>query len=150
MRGIPLVTIIVAIWGAVLSTVLGAIKFHEYFRDRARLKVTFRPAVVRGFLTGAVLGCGIEAINVGRRPITLDGLELQLDDGMHWCPARVDLYSNREPPWTLTESQALSVWAPRKDVPLEKVQYAYARANDGRIYKSKPFTGEARANNLAI
>lgn len=139
MHSLSLTTIL-AIWGATVSTVLAGVRVIEYLRDRRpRMRVTFSPCVIRAGLLHAVEGCSIEAINIGQRPVTVEALVLRLDDGRVWWPMRPDFYSSGELPVTLTESKRLSVWVPKTDVPLYRVQWAEARTTDG-AYRSKSIT----------
>jgi hypothetical protein len=135
-------TTILAIWGVVLSTVLAGIRVHEYIRDRRpHVQVSFEPKVLVPLFgaTNLTECCEIRAVNTGRVPATIAALVLQLCDGTTFNPLRLESYSRLDMPATLTQSQGLSAFLRRAEVPLEKVTWAFARATDGTIYKSKPF-----------
>lgn len=134
---------ILATWGAVVSTGLGAIRTHEYWRDRkAQVKVYFETTVITPLLGVMSECCEIRAVNRGKRPITIAALALQLSDGRTLNPMHLDCYSRHDLPVTLTESQGLSAFLRKNEVDLDNVAWAFARANDGTIYKSRPLSKE--------
>jgi len=134
----PDLTSIVAIWAAVVSTILGIIRADEYLSNRKpRVKVSFNPTCVTAFLGGVTECCEIRAVNRGRKPVTIEALVLQLSDGGTFNPARLECYSRQDLPVTLTEGQGLSAFLRKDEIHMEKVTWAFARAVDGTIYKSK-------------
>lgn len=134
------VTTIIAIWGAVVSTVLAGVKVSEFLHDRkAHVRVTFEPEVIMPLLGNVSECCEIRAVNRGKKPVTIAALVLQLSDGCTFNPVRLECYSRHDLPATLMESEGLSAYLRKSEVPLEKVTWAFARATDGTIYRSKPF-----------
>ena len=77
-------TLILAIWGSVLSTILAFLKILEYRKDKADVKVTVK-GNYKIFPQKTVYGDKklvlITAANRGRRPITLRGAALLLPRG---------------------------------------------------------------------
>jgi hypothetical protein len=69
------VTLVLAIWGAVLSTVLGLLAFVREKREDGRLRV-------RAYIGRSISGhsiqpfCVFQVVNVGRRPVYFKGLSL--------------------------------------------------------------------------
>ena len=108
-------TLIVALWGAVLSTVLAVLKLSEFRKDRAILRVSVRggykkypPDPVEGDY-GLVL---IDAVNIGRRPASIVSASLLLPDGKHLvCVGRdtgrypVELTEGKSHSFTLNEDK---------------------------------------------
>lgn len=138
MAGINTTTAI-AIWGALVSTVLAVIRVREHFRDRPDVKVSFTPTVIGSLLGVMTECCEIRAVNTGRRPVTIAALALQLSDGCTFNPAKLECYSRHDLPATLTESQSLSAVLRKSEIDMQKVQWAFARDVDGKVYKSKRF-----------
>jgi hypothetical protein len=64
------VPLIVAAWGAILSTLLGAIKLWEIWRDRHRIDVAY------SFATDESVGNTISIRNLSGRPLILSYWEL--------------------------------------------------------------------------
>jgi hypothetical protein len=63
-----------AIWGAILSTLLAVLKLVEFFRDRVNIKVTVRgnyKVYPKDPLYGDASYVLITAVNKGRRPVTI-------------------------------------------------------------------------------
>ena len=73
---------VLAIWGAILSTILAALRLSEFLRDKPCLKVWgsygygwhqhephYRPHVL------------LTAVNIGKRPVSITEVELQLSRG---------------------------------------------------------------------
>ncbi len=74
-------TLVLAIWGAILSTALAVLKALEYRKDRANIKVTVMgnyKVVPIGEAYGNKPLVMITAANKGRRPVALAGAALKL------------------------------------------------------------------------
>jgi hypothetical protein len=131
-------TIILAVWGAAASTMLAAIRVHEYLYGRKpHMQVSFHPDVRTPIFGDWAECCEIHAVNIGNKPVAVEALALQLSDGSTLKPMRLDCYTRRDSPALLMESEAISAFLKREEVPLEKIKWAFARATDGSIYKSE-------------
>ncbi|RKX29341.1 MAG: hypothetical protein DRP46_07315, partial [Candidatus Zixiibacteriota bacterium] len=67
-------TDILALWGAIISTILATIKLMDFMRDKAKIKVRVKAnyqVYPRNNEYGDKVLIMIEASNRGRRPITL-------------------------------------------------------------------------------
>jgi hypothetical protein len=73
------ITLVLAIWGSILSSILAGLKILEYRKDRADVKVTVRgnyEVVPTTTVYGKRPIVLITAVNKGRRPVTLRGAAL--------------------------------------------------------------------------
>lgn len=101
--------------------------------------VTFVPvAILPDALGNPMQVCLVKAVNKGKKPVSIEALGLQLSDGGTFNPQHLRCYSSSNMPAKLFESDGLSAWMLRSDVPMDKVKCAFARANDGTVYKSEP------------
>ncbi len=133
-------TTMLAVWGAIVSTVLAAIQVRQYVHGRKpHVQVSFHPNVLTPVFGDWAECCQIHAVNVGSKPVTIEALALQLSDETTFNPVRLECYTRRDLPATLTESEAISAFLKREEVPMEKVMWAFARGTDKRIYKSERF-----------
>lgn len=84
---------ILAVYGAVLSTILASLKLLEYLRDRVRIKVTvtYNQKVVPMYDPDGIHSdtfdkspplIVVTAVNIGRRPITIKKAGLMLPSGI--------------------------------------------------------------------
>ncbi len=82
-----------AIWGAVLSTLLAVLKLIEFFRDRANIKVTVRGnyKVPEDPLYGDASYVLITAANKGRRPVTITHASLLVPGSQEYLLAKDSL-----------------------------------------------------------
>jgi hypothetical protein len=78
------VTTGLAIWGAVVSTLLGALKIRDHFKDRPIIKVQLMPSM-KAFPDHSVYGkmtvLAAKVINVGRRPTSITHVSVMLPRG---------------------------------------------------------------------
>ena len=75
---LTVITILIALWGAVLSTILA---FKDFHRDRRSLKVSYGLAITSDLGGNSITLICVEAVNTGHRPITITGGGLLIDDG---------------------------------------------------------------------
>ncbi len=79
-----LLTVVLALWGAVLSTVLAVFKIVEHRSDRAVIKVSLQPGM-KAFPSTSAYGTMtlllIKVTNVGRRPTSITHASLMLRRG---------------------------------------------------------------------
>ncbi len=83
MANDPVITAL-AVWGALVSTGLGALKIAEYLKDRPVLKVTLQPGM-KAFPNFSAYGSMtlllVKVANTGRRPTTITHVSLMLPRG---------------------------------------------------------------------
>jgi hypothetical protein len=125
---------VIAIYGAILSTALGTLKFLEFWRDRTRLVVTFTPSAACVLEGHPRIYCTVGVVNAGRRPAKVNCIALQLKDGQTQI-AGLKMYSGYMPA-TLNETEEVRAFFPREEVTLEKVSWAFAKTSDGKLHKS--------------
>lgn len=77
-------TLILAIWGALVSTVLAWMKIAEYRKDRPIVRVTIKPGM-KAFPDNTVYGAMtlliVDVANVGGRPVSVTHVSLMLPRG---------------------------------------------------------------------
>src|SRR5687768_5266632 len=76
----PLTTLL-AVWGALLSTGLAALKLDEYLKNRPNLRVVLQPgmtAVPSSSVYGTATLLLVKVANVGRRPTSITHVSLML------------------------------------------------------------------------
>jgi hypothetical protein len=102
------VTTVLAVWGAIVSTVLAGIRAQEYLHGRKpHIRVSFHPNVLTPIFGDWAECCEIRAVSIGSKPVTIEALALQLSDDTTFNPVRLDCYTRRDLPATLTESEAI-------------------------------------------
>ncbi|WP_049117248.1 hypothetical protein [Burkholderia cepacia] len=87
MNGLAL-SLMLAGWGVVLSTILAGIKVWELWRDRHRINISY------SFCTDELRGNTINIHNLSGRPLILSYWELQLRHG-RWPHARYSTFRSR-------------------------------------------------------
>lgn len=131
----------VAWYGATVATLSAIIAFLNYLRDKARVKVK----ISQGFLAYKDhlednVQIFIEAINVGRRPVTLSGAGLALKNGKQLVLMRPEIISF---PYELQEGKSVKVWVDKNYIFQEvtkektKITYAWYRDATGKIHNTK-------------
>jgi hypothetical protein len=140
----------VAWYGAIIATLSIIITLLSYFRDRGNIKVKLS----QGFLAyGPTLGQNvqifIEAINTGRRPITLNGAGLYLKNKMQIVAIEQEQVRF---PYELQEGKSTQIWM-EKDYIFQqvakqktKIMYAWYRDATGKIYKARFFIKNSESN----
>ena len=78
MDTVETATILIALWGALLSTILAV---REYFKDRRKVKVTYSSVITSNNLGNPITLVEVKVVNIGHRPITITGGGLLLSDG---------------------------------------------------------------------
>jgi uncharacterized membrane protein len=83
---------IIAVYGAVLSTILAILKVHELYLHRFRLIVEY------SFTGSAEVGNEIAIYNPSKNPVTINSFELQFFDkkAFWWVKSRTDSYPSAE------------------------------------------------------
>lgn len=131
----------VAWYGATVATLSVIIAFLNYLRDKVRVKVK----ISQGFLAytdhlGDKDQIFIEAINVGRRPVTLSGAGLTLKNGKQLVLMR---HENISFPYELQEGKSVRFWVDKNYIFQEatkakiKISHAWYRDATGKIHKTK-------------
>jgi len=132
---------VVAWYGAIIATFSIILAFLNYFRDRTKIKVK----ISQGFFTygnnlGKEVNIFIEAMNVGRHPVTLTGAGLTLKNGKQMFVIRPELISF---PYELQEGKSVQVSLDRNETFQEaekensKISYAWYRVATDKVYKAK-------------
>jgi len=132
-------TVILALYGAVLSTLTALVQLSNHFRDRAKVVLQIRKNM-------APIGGGraydgmrmviITATNVGRRPVTINGFGASLlfkkgRADTHWFLPRV----NPPLPCEITEGKQVSAHVNQEKVDLQSISHWYAWDSAGRHYR---------------
>ena len=103
-----------AIWGAMLSTILAALKIAEFTRDKVDLRVTFRGGYAiypETAVTRNKTYIMIKASNRGRRPVTIESSSAGLMIPWSKLSANVSPFGQfGQPVTTLAEGQSYSYY----------------------------------------
>ena len=90
------VTTVLAVWGAIVSTGLAAIRVQDYLHGRKpHVQVSFHPNVLTPIFGDWAECCETRAVNIGSKPVTIEALTLQLSDDTTFNPVRLDCYTRR-------------------------------------------------------
>lgn len=127
---------IVATISVIASIILGMITL---LRDRASIKIK----ISHGFLVYSPslsedLYIFIEAINKGRRPVTLTSLGFKLKNGNN-----IVFTKSRELPKELTEGKSYQEWISKKEIERDcqklktSIKYAWFKDATGKVYKGR-------------
>lgn len=124
-------TFYVALYGAVLATLVFLWDIVKYKRDKPTLRVEANVRVLVGLTSQTKIG--IDMINRGRRPLTIVASGFKLNtDGPNIVTAL-----NDNLPIELNEGQRHTTFVSPDSVDITKVLYAWARDATGREYRSK-------------
>lgn len=128
-------TIIIAIYGAVLSTITAAIQLSSHFRDRAKIRLKMRKNMATVGMGRGYAGMTmviITATNVGRRPVTIAGFAAELLYGKQEYDAWY-LQDVKPPlPCEITEGHEVSAFVNQKNVSFDVIASWYAWDTTGR------------------
>jgi len=129
------VTTFLAIYGAVIATLVFVWDLIKYFKDKPQLEVRVNPHALIGPLTRESK-IGIEMVNTSRRPITIVSSGFELD-----IPTDENIVTVLDPnlPVQLSEGQRYITYANPKEVDWEKIRCGRVRDATGRIYRSKKY-----------
>ena len=126
---------VLGICGFALSLILGAVKIWEVYRDRAHARVNFAPYVVTMIRGPAAMYSEVRVCNTGRRRVTINAVGVELKNrNKHFAFLCLPPL-----PITLDESQDVAGFILEGSVDLGEVRCGYARANDGRVYRSQKY-----------
>jgi len=132
-------TFYIAIYGAILSTIVFGWELFKYFSDKPKIKVVTNFSIPVGGLQGDPM-LGIDIINTGKRPVTIisAGFELIRPAGEPNMATILEAGLPRE----LFEGQHHSCFAQFDAVNLSEVKRAFARDATGTMHcsKKKPFS----------
>ena len=128
------ITILVAIYGAILSTIAIAWNIYNNLQDRPKIKITAK----FGFF-GSTEGAEgpfffVDAINEGKRPIYLSSVGLRSDQEDLVNLKAIGL------PCELKAGQSHSEWFEIDKLKNRKFDFAWYRDATGKMYKSKNIT----------
>ncbi|GAI18913.1 unnamed protein product [marine sediment metagenome] len=139
MAQLELITILIACYAALVATIGLGWNTYNIWRDRAKIKVR----VSHGFLVygpslSEDLYIFIEAINKGRRPVTLTSVGFKLKNGHD-----IVFTKSRELPTELTEGKSYQEWISKEEIKKDcqklktSIKYAWFKDATGRIYKER-------------
>jgi len=124
-------TLILAVYGGVLSTVAIIWNIYNNLLDKPKIKIT----TSIGFLTGAMNPSEpllfIEAINKGKRPVTLSSVGIRLAKEENVTLMQVNL------PAELGEGKSHVEWIALDKLRTELCTFAWYRDATGRLYQDK-------------
>jgi hypothetical protein len=133
------VTGILALYGAVLSTLTAAIQLSNHFRDRAKVVLKIRKNMRftgGGHAYSGMIVVIVTATNVGRRPVTISGFAAALlfrngREETDWV-----LFDVRPPlPFEITEGKEVSAFVNQEKVDFGSISHWYAWDSAGRHYR---------------
>lgn len=137
-------TLIMALWGALLSTILA---IRQYFKDRRKVKVSCSYALMRT-REEPVLHClVIKAFNDGHRPIEIQGAGLELSNNHHYSFFLHPVTKTADLPVKLHDGESVAVPFSIKVIKQVCKQQgsdvfyksAYVTDNQGKKYKCELF-----------
>lgn len=136
---LPTTTVILAVYGAILSTLTAVVQVINHLRDRAKVKLTVRKNM-RSPNTGrrddGMTMVIITATNVGRRPVTMTGFAMRplTKKG----EKAIDFYLpdvRPATPYEITEGKYIAAFVNQETVEFGTVDCWYAWDSTGREYR---------------
>lgn len=127
------ITTYIAIYGAVLSTLVFLWDVIKHLKDKPDLQVEAGYHALVGQLPSE-LKLGIRMINKGRRPITIVASGFKLD-----TKSNENMVTIHDPslPKEITEGQNHITFANPDEIDSNKILFAWVRDATGRVYRSK-------------
>lgn len=128
-------TLYIAIYGALLSTLVLLWDIIKYYGDKPSLRVQANHRVLAGPRVSE-RKIGIDMINKGKRPITIVASGFKLD-----TESDKNMATLFDPnlPRQITEGQRHTTFANPDEIAPNKVLYAWARDATGKEYRSKKY-----------
>jgi len=135
---IPSITIhisgtVVAVYGAILSTITATAQVVTHFKDRVRLRVRVRHNMITNDprYAGKKLTI-VRVCNAGRRPVTVTGV-----GGFNLCPhdAFVVFDTNPRTPCELTEGKELAAMVDQQGLDLSVIESWEAYTATGKTFR---------------
>jgi hypothetical protein len=135
----PSLTAMLALYGAVISTVTALIQLSNHIRDRAKIKLAIRKNMSTNIprfvgLTFTI----VTATNIGRRPVTINGFAAKLlfkkgIKATDWYLPEVSPVL----PCEITEGKEVSAFANEtlEEFKRASISYWYAWDSTGRFYR---------------
>ena len=125
---------VLALYGAVLSTITAVAQILAHMRDRANIKIKVRQNMeTRGDpRTDGITFTIVYVSNAGRRPVTITTI------GAYWLhplPAFVVPDTNPHCPHELTEGKQMMAMVEQKDLNLSAIEYWSVLDATGREYR---------------
>jgi len=125
-------TLIIAIYGASLSTIITITKIYYILKDKAKIKVTAKFGFITGLPEMSENLLIITAINKGRRSVTLSSFGIRTKDKQNIInPHRTNL------PFELEGGKAHCEWFEASKLKSKNCKFAWYRDQTGKLYKSK-------------
>lgn len=131
MKASETVTTIVAIYGAVVSTVVGVM---QLVKERARVRVTVRKnmRMVGGARYADTALTEVTVTNTGHRPVTITAFGTV---PLFPSPGLVAAETQPALPCELTEGRYITSFWPQADIDFSTIDYWAAWDSQGRTYK---------------
>lgn len=126
-------TLYLAIYGAILSTLVFTWDIIKYYKDKPKLRVSANHRVLIG-AHNSERKIGIDMINEGKRPITIVASGFRLDTE---TDENVVTILDPQLPKELHEGQRHTTFVIPEELNASKILHAWARAATGREYSSK-------------
>lgn len=126
-------TLYLAIYGAILSTLVFSWDILKYYKDKPKLRVSANHRALIGSYKSE-RKIGIDMINEGKRPITIvaSGFKLDIEPDEN-----VVTVLDSQLPKELHEGQRHTTFVIPEELNASKILYAWARSATGREYRSK-------------
>ncbi len=134
-------TLYLAIYGAILSTLVLLWDVVKYYKDKPRLRVQANHRVLVGPLKSEQK-IGIDMINEGKRPITIVASGFKLDTDSDENTATV---FDPGLPKQIDEGQSYTTFVNPETIDTNKILYAWARDATGRAHRSEKHPLRLRA-----
>lgn len=128
------VTLYIAIYGAILSTLLFFWDIIKHYKDKPNLRVETNQRVLIGQKSERKIG--IDMINEGRRPITIVASGFKIDTESDKNTATV---FDQNLPKEINEGQRHTSFVNPETIDTDKVLYAWARDATEKVYRSKKY-----------
>jgi hypothetical protein len=138
------VTTILAVYGAIVSTIIAAIQVANHLKDRVAIKLRLQEHVPAVALQSCPAGMNhpgmkvtvIRAANVGRRPVTIEGFAASLLFPHQMTDWLINSGDAMPPlPWQVTEGQFVSAFVDEATEDLRAVGDWYAWDGAGRQFR---------------
>jgi hypothetical protein len=125
---------VLALYGAVLSTLTAAAQIVSFLRDRAKVKVTYQRhmSIIGGSGYEDTLLTVVRAVNVGRRPVTLTNIGAYR---LHPRNAFVCAHTVPTMPTELLEGKYVTAMVDEADLDFEHIEAFEAYDAVGRTYR---------------
>ncbi len=123
--------ILLAVYGAIISTLGIIFGIYNYNRDKAKIKIETSFGFFSGTIEDGKTFFFVKAINRGRRPITLSSVGIRMREGDLLNIKTLSL------PNELGEGKSHNEWFTLDELRDKDCEFAWYRDETGKLYKSK-------------